>query len=349
MISECLEKIVNNHNLTQDEAYQGMMDMLEGRASEVQVAAFLSALKVKRETVDELTGFARAMRYLSINVRPKTDKILVDTCGTGGDILKTFNISTAAAIIATSCGVTVAKHGNRSITSKCGGADILEALGVNIKCGPKGVEKCLDIVGMGFMFAPYFHPALGRLMHVRRELNIPTVFNLLGPLSSPAEAQIQLLGVFDPSKVVPMARVLQNLGVKKAMVVHGFDEKGQPAMDEISTLGKTRVAFVNGHKLSVEELNPEDMGVQRATRKDIVAPESLEGNLKIIKNVLSGKTDNQSSKARLDFCLVNAAGILFLTGKTSSLSEGVELARTNVLSGNVLTKLHDLVRVSRNS
>ncbi|HMK54230.1 MAG TPA: anthranilate phosphoribosyltransferase [Methanobacteriaceae archaeon] len=348
MIAECLGKIVEKCDLTQEEAYYSMMDMLEGRASEIQVAAVLSSLRVKGETVDELTGFARAMRHLSINVTPKTDKILVDTCGTGGDILKTFNVSTAAAIIAASCGVAVAKHGNRSITSKCGGADILEALGVNIECGPGGVEKCLDTVGMGFMFAPFFHPALGRLMPIRRELNIPTVFNLLGPLSSPAEAQIQLLGVYDPSKVVIMARVLQNLGVKKAMVVHGFDEKDRPAMDEISTLGKTLVAFVNGPKLSVEELHPEDLGVKMANREDIAAPDSLEDNLKIIKNVLSGKTDSQSSKSRLDLCLVNAGAILFLTGKTSSISKGVELARTSVMSGNPLTKLQDLVQVSQN-
>lgn len=349
MLAQCLEKVVSRTDLTQQEAQECMYEMLGGRATDIQVAAFLSSLKVKGETVDELTGFARAMRQLSIKVKPRNANNLVDTCGTGGDILKTFNVSTAAAIIAASAGVKVAKHGNRSITSKCGGADIMEALGVNLKCSSHEVEKCLETTGIGFMFAPLFHPALGRLMPVRRELNIPTVFNLLGPLCSPAEAHIQLLGVFEPSKVVMIAKVLQNLGVKRAMVVHGFDENNQPAMDEISTLGKTRIAFINGSKMKVQDIYPEDLGLQRAFRDDIMAPDSLEGNLRIIKNVLSGRINNSADEARLDLCLANAAAILFLTGKTNDLREGVELARRSVVEGNAYHKLKELVKVSNNN
>lgn len=346
MMAYCVEKIVSRSDLTQYEAHQCMIEMLEGRATDIQVAAFLSSLKVKGETVDELTGFARAMRQLSVKVKPKNLSNLVDTCGTGGDTLKTFNVSTAAAIIAASVGVKVAKHGNRSITSKCGGADILEALGVNLECGPNDVEQCLETTGIGFMFAPIFHPALGRLMPVRRELNIPTVFNLLGPLCSPAEAPIQLLGVFDPSKVVMMARVLQNLGVKRAMVVHGFDENNQPAMDEISTLGKTTMAFIEGTQMKVQDIYPEDLGLKRSHRDDLMASKSLEGNLVIIKKVLSGVTDNSADEARLNLCLANASAILFLTGKTNDLREGVELALESVLKGNAYHKLVELVKIS---
>jgi anthranilate phosphoribosyltransferase len=346
MIAECVKKIVSRYDLTQSEAHDCMIEMLGGNATDIQVAAFLSSLKVKGETVDELTGFAMAMRQLSVKVNPKNLSNLVDTCGTGGDILKTFNVSTAAAIIAASSGVTVAKHGNRSITSKCGGADILEALGLNLNCGPNDVERCLEKAGIGFMFAPIFHPALGRLMPVRRELNIPTVFNLLGPLCSPAEAPIQLLGVFEPSKVIIIARVLQNLGVKRAMVVHGFDENNQPAMDEISTLGKTRIAFIDGSQMKVQDIYPEDMGLERALREDLMASNSLEGNLSIINNVLSGVIDNSADEARLNLCLANAAAILFLTGKTNDLREGVELARKSVFKGNACRKLVELVKVS---
>ncbi|MEN6328737.1 MAG: anthranilate phosphoribosyltransferase [Methanobacteriaceae archaeon] len=349
-MAQCLKKVVSRFDLTQYEAQQCMIEMLEGKATDIQIAAFLSSLKVKGETIDELTGFSRAMRQLSVKVKPKNFNNLVDTCGTGGDALKTFNVSTAAAIIAASVGVTVAKHGNRSITSKCGGADIMEALGVNLKCSTNDVERCLETTGIGFMFAPNFHPALGRLMHIRRELNIATVFNLLGPLCSPAEAPIQLLGVFEPSKVVMMARVLQNLGVKRAMVVHGFDENNQPAMDEISTLGKTRIAFINGSQMNIRNIYPEDFGLKRAFRQDLMAFDSLEANLSIIKNVLTGVTDSSADEARLNLCLANASAILLLTGKTDDLREGVELARKNVFKGNAYQKLVELVKVSnRNS
>ncbi len=346
MMAHCLSKIVSRIDLTQSEAEQCMMEMLEGKTTDIQVAALLSSLKVKGETVDELTGFARAMRQLSVKVKPRNLNNLVDTCGTGGDILKTFNVSTAAAIIAASVGVKVAKHGNRSITSKCGGADILEALGVNLECGSSDVERCLETVGIGFMFAPIFHPALGRLMPVRRELNIATVFNLLGPLCSPAEASIQLLGVFEPSRIVMMARVLQNLGVKRAMVVHGFDEYNQPAMDEISTLGKTRIAFIDGSQMKVRDIYPEDIGIKRALREHIMASDSLEENLRIIDNVLSGITDNSADEARLNLCLANASAILFLTGKTNDLREGVELARRSVINGDAYSKMVELVKTS---
>lgn len=188
-ISKCLVKVVGGEDLTEEEAYQSMMDIMKGEATHAQTASFLTALSIKGETVTEITGFVRAMRESSLKVR-STKNPLVDTCGTGGDTLKTFNVSTAAAIIAASCGVTIAKHGNRSITSKCGGADILEAVGVNINCNDQEVEYCLENAGIGFMFAPVFHPAMKNVAPVRNELGIRTVFNILGPLTSPANADM---------------------------------------------------------------------------------------------------------------------------------------------------------------
>ncbi len=252
MIAECIKKLVIYENLSENEAYECMIEIASGYASDIQISSFLTSLSMKGETVDEITGFVKAMQDMSIGVHPNINVPVVDTCGTGGDRLKTFNISTISAIIAASCGVVVAKHGNRSITSKCGGADILEALGVNINCSAKEVERCMENIGIGFMFAPNFHPAMKYVMPVRQKLGIRTVFNLIGPLASPGRADIHLLGVFDPDYVEIFAEVLKNLEVKRAMVVHGFDVDGNPAMDEISTLGKTKVAFLDAGKIEVK-------------------------------------------------------------------------------------------------
>ncbi len=286
------------------------------------------------------------MRSVCIEISPRLESSLVDTCGTGGDIFKTFNVSTTSAIIAASAGVVIAKHGNRSITSKCGGADILEALGVNINCNATEVEECLENAGIGFMFAPNFHPAMKKMMPIRKKLGIRTVFNILGPLTSPANADIQLLGVFDPEYVDIIAQVLKNLGVKRAMVVHGYDENDEPAMDEISTIGKTRVAFLEKGRITVEEIYPEDFGLKRCNPKFIKAPETIEENLKVVKSVLNGKNSSNEDNARLEICLVNTAAILFLAGKAKNFEEGVKIAKNSIESGMAIEKLLKLIDVS---
>ncbi len=346
MINECLKKLVSGYDLSEYESYQCMIEINNSNASEVEIAALLTALSMKGETVDEITGFAKAMRETSIKVSPPQGHILVDTCGTGGDNFKTFNVSTAAAVIAASCGVTIAKHGNRSITSKCGGADILEALGVKINCDAKGVEKCLEKIGIGFMFAPHFHPTMQNVMPVRRMLGIRTIFNILGPLTSPANADIQLLGVFDPKYVEIMAHVLNKLDVKRALVVHGFDDVNQPAMDEISTIGRSKVAFLSEGKVKVQEWSPKDFGLDNALPEYIEAPESLHENLDVITNVLKGRRNSVKDEARLNLSLVNTAAILLIAGLVDGLKDGVKIALESVEKGDALNKLDEFIKIS---
>lgn len=346
MIAECIKKAIVFDDLSEKEAYECMMEMVSGNASHVQIASFLTALSMKGETVAEITGFVKAMREVCVPVSPNINAPLVDTCGTGGDRLKTFNISTISAIIAASCGVVIAKHGNRSITSKCGGADILEAFGVTIDCNGEEVEKCMENTGIGFMFAPNFHPAMKHVMPVRQELGIRTVFNILGPLTSPANADIQLLGVFHPQYVEVMAKVLKNLGVKRAMVVHGFDEEGSPAMDEISTIGKTKVAILDNGEIDIKELYPEDFGIKVADKELIKASSNLDENMKIAVDILKGKEENETEKARLDLCLANAGAILFIAGIADNIQYGVKIARKAVKSGEAVKKLDEFVKMS---
>jgi len=346
MIEEGLKKVVSKQDLSEKEAYNCMMEMVSGDASHIHMSAFLSALATKGESISEITGFVKAMRQVSIKVSPQLNGSLVDTCGTGGDRFKTINVSTIAAIIAASCGVPIAKHGNRAISSKCGGADILEAMGVNIEGKAREVESCLEKTGIGFMFAPKFHPAMSYVMPVRKELGMRTVFNILGPLSSPANANIHLMGVFDPGYVEIIANVLRNLGVKRAMVVHGFDERGEPAMDEISTIGKTLAAFLDEGEIKILELHPEDFGLKKINKELIMAPDTLDENLQIALDALEGKMESHAEEARMDLCLANAGAILFLAGKVDNLQEGVEKARETVLNGNANNKLQEFIAAS---
>ena len=349
MIGECLAKVVSKNNLGEIEAYNCMLEMISGDADEIQTSAFLTALSVKGESAEEITGFVKAMRSVGMTISPDLEYPLVDTCGTGGDSFKTFNVSTVSAIIAASAGVAIAKHGNRSITSKCGGADILEALGVNINCDSAGVERCLETTGIGFMFAPNFHPAMKNLMPIRRKLAIRTVFNIIGPLTSPANAEIQLLGVFDPEYVDVIAEVLKNLGVKHAMVVHGYDENNEPAMDEISTIGKTRIALLDNGHITVEDIYPEDFGVKRCDPEHIKAPETTEENLEVVKAVLKGQKNSDEETGRLELCLVNTAAILFIAGEAQNLKDGLKIARDAVESGKAIKKLSELVYISNST
>lgn len=346
MIEESLKRVVAGQNLSEDESYQCMVEMMGGNANAIHVSAFLTALAIKGESVQEITGFARAMKDFCVTVSPNSKFPVVDTCGTGGDRFKTFNVSTSASIIAASCGVVIAKHGNRSITSMCGGADILEALGVNINCDARGVENCLEEASIGFMFSPNFHPAMKNVMPVRHHLGIRTVFNILGPLTSPANVDIQLLGVFAPEYIEVMAQVLKNLGLQRAMVVHGFDDNDEPAMDEISTIGKTRIALLDKGTVRVHELYPENFGLEKSDPKHVKAPATLEGNLNVMMRVLKGKKESAGDKARLDLCLANVSATLYIAGKVKDLEDGVEMAAQAVESGRALHKLEEFVRVS---
>ncbi|MBI5681340.1 MAG: anthranilate phosphoribosyltransferase [Methanobacterium sp.] len=346
MINKCIKNVVAYEDLSEIESYECMMQIVSGNASDIQIASFLTSLSMKGETIEEITGFVKAMRKVCVPVSPNITKPLVDTCGTGGDKLKTFNISTISAIIAASCGVVIAKHGNRSITSKCGGADILEAIGVNIDTDARQVEKCMEETNIGFMFAPNFHPAMKHVMPVRQELGIRTVFNILGPLTSPANADIQLLGVFDPEYVEIMANVLKNLGVKRAMVVHGFDGEGNPAMDEISTIGKTKIAILDNNKIEIKYVYPEDFGIVKTDKKLIKASDNLDENKKITLDVLKCRDETETDRARLDLCLVNVSAILFVAGIVDNFKDGVKLGFKSVKSGEAVKKLREFAKCS---
>lgn len=344
-----LKKIVAGEDLSENEAYKCMQEMISGRTSDIHIAALLAALATKGETVDEITGFALAMRYACTSLSVSEDLKLVDTCGTGGDRLKTFNVSTAAAIIASAVGVTVAKHGNRAVTSSCGGADILEYAGVRIDASPEIVSRCMEKVGIGFIFAPNFHPATRNVMPVRQALGIRTVFNILGPLTSPAGAKIQLLGVFDPKYVEIMARVLNNLGVERAMVVHGFDEHGDPGMDEISNVGHTLVAFIDNGDIKIKKMSPEDFGIKKTASELIKAPDTLEENFEIFLRVLKGNNQSEIDKARLEIALANAGAIIYLDGKAQNLIEGTKMAYDAVKSDKAIEKLEEFIYMSSES
>src|SRR3989339_1318952 len=264
MIKSAIDKAVNRRDLTLSEAEKTLNIIMAGKATSAQIAALLTALRMKGETIDEITGFAKAMRKNAVKISPASRKI-VDACGTGGDLSNTFNISTISAIVAAGAGVNIAKHGNRSVSSKCGSADLLEALGVKFDISPQKVEECIDAIGFGFIFAPNFHKAMRFAMPTRREIGISTVFNILGPLTNPANAQAQVLGVFHPDLTEIMAKVLNNLGVKQALVVHGID-----GLDEISISEKTKISHLKDGKVENYFIKPEDFGFIRASKKDIL-------------------------------------------------------------------------------
>lgn len=346
-LKEFIQKLVAGQNLNENEAFKCMEMMITGRASHIQMAAILALLSLKGETSDEITGFVKSMRAACHPVKVSSKLKLVDTCGTGGDRFKTFNISTAAAIIAAAAGVRVAKHGNRAVTSSCGGADILEAAGIQIHASPDEVVECMEKVGIGFMFAPDFHPATRNVMPVRQELGIRTVFNLLGPLTSPANADIQLIGVYDPHYVPLIARVLNKLGVEKAMVVHGYDDQENPAMDEISNIGPTLVAFVERGQITINKLNPENFGIGKFDPALIKSGESIEDNLMIFLSVLKGQESSIKEKACLEIVLANAGAIIYLAGKAKSLIHGSEIARNTVHSQKAIKKLEEFKEQSQ--
>jgi anthranilate phosphoribosyltransferase len=338
MIKEAIQLLVDRKELPFEIAQQSMREIMAGEATPSQVGAFLTALMMKGETVQEVTAFATVMRENSIRINPKVKGRMVDTCGTGGDRLKTFNVSTTSALVAAGSGITITKHGNRSVTSKCGSADVLEAVGVNLNAPPSTVQRAIENVGIGFMFAPTFHPAMKNAVIPRREIGIRTVFNILGPLTNPANANAQVLGVYDPDMVTPLAEVLKKLGIEEALVVHGLD-----GVDEISTVGKTKLAWVKDGELVNREITPQEMHLRQAKPTEISGFD-IDQSAKLMVNILRGNEDEKS--ARLEMVLANAAAAIVVGGKTNDLAEGVEEARHAISSGRGYEKLKALIEIT---
>lgn len=331
----CLRAITAGRDLTATESRALFETIMEGRASPVLVGALLAALRTKGETVDEIAGAARVMRAKVERVETSRAP-LVDTCGTGGDFSGTFNISTTAAFVVAAAGVAVAKHGNRAASSRSGSADVLEALGVAIDLTPRQVGSCVDEIGIGFLFAPRFHPAMRHAIGARREIAIPTLFNLLGPLTNPAGATRQVIGVPTAHTVEPMAAVLESLGSDHALVVHGRE-----GLDEISVSGPTIVATVAGGTIAVEEIEPADLGLDTHPPEAVLGGDAAE-NARITRAVLEGEgTDAQAA-----IVAANAGAALHVGGAAGSLKEGVTLARAIVVEGEGARALDALVELS---
>jgi anthranilate phosphoribosyltransferase len=334
-IQDALHKVVERQDLTEDEMISVMTQVMEGESSPTLLSAFLTALRMKGECVAEIVGAAKVMREKAEKLNITADKI-VDTCGTGGDGGSTFNISTASAFVVAGAGITVAKHGNRAVSSQCGSADVLKSLGVNIDAEKSVVEKCVNEVGIGFLFAPKMHSAMKHAGGVRKELAFRTIFNLLGPLTNPAGAHAQVIGVFDAKWVTPIAEVLRDLGSAHAYVVHGED-----GLDEITLTSRTKIAHLNNGKVIEKTISPEEFSLSSCKLQDLRGG-SPEENAGIIRQVLAGE-----SGPKLDIVLINAAATIHASDKASSLQEGLELARESIRSGAANQKLDDLCRVSK--
>ncbi len=329
-MKEYIQKLIQNQSLTSEEAEIAISKIFTD-ATDAQIAAFLTALKLKGETPAEIAGLARGMKKAANLIRPKVGGTLVDTCGTGGDSTGTINVSTGAAIVAAAAGVPIAKHGNYSITSKSGSADVLRELGIRIDMSPQEVEKTIENVGIGFMLAPVFHPSMKRVGQIRRDLGFRTVFNILGPLTNPAGAQAQVMGVFDGSMCETMANVLNILGTKRALVVHGS------GMDEISNTGETQIVELNDGKITKYSVTPKKLGVKQASVIDILGG-SPEQNARDITDVLKGKKG-----AKRDIISINAGAALLVSGKADSLAGGINMAARTIDSGRALDKLREFV------
>jgi anthranilate phosphoribosyltransferase len=346
IITEAVRTLVERRDLSRMEAAAAMEAIMSGAATNAQIAAFLTGLRMKGETVEELIGFAQVMRQKVVRIRTRGDEVaaltgtdremLIDTCGTGGDATGTFNVSTATAFVVAGAGLRVAKHGNRSVSSLCGSADVVEALGINLELSPQKVGRCVDEVGVGFLYAPLLHTAMKHVMPARREMGIRTVFNMLGPLTNPAGANAQIIGVYAASLTEPLARVLAELGTVRAFVVHGADN-----LDEISNTGESRVSEVRDGTVRTFSVRPEDFGMPRASIADLRGGDR-EQNAQIIRALLEGEPG-----PRRDIVLMNAAAALVAGGRARDLKEGVGLAAGSIDGGGARGKLEALVALSQ--
>ena len=334
MIREATEKLIEGFSLGMDEASGVMTQIMEGEATPVQLASFLTALRMKGETAEEIAGMALVMRDKALPV--KTDGVVVDTCGTGGARAKTFNISTSTAFVAAGAGLKVAKHGNRAATGTCGSADVLEALGVELELPPNAVERCIDEVGMGFMFAPTFHPAMRYAAPVRRDMGIRTVFNVLGPLTSPARVKRQLLGVAERSLGETMAKVLNLMGSEHCLVVHSAEEA-----DELTLGAENHVWELRDGEVGHSVVNPQELGLVQAPWQAIRGGTAAD-NAFLLRRILIGERG-----AHRDVVVLNSAAVLLVGGLVESLREGVGMASQVIDDGSALMKLEGLVEVSQ--
>ena len=334
MFPTLIEKLRHQEDLTTAEAAAAMASIMKGEAAQAQIAGLLVGLSIKGERPTELVGFAQTMRANAVAITPPAGAVF-DTCGTGGDRSGTFNISTASALVLAACGMRIAKHGNRSVSSQCGSADVLEALGVNIQATPAVVEQCLNEVGVAFLFAPTFHPAMKHAAQVRKDLGVRTAFNLLGPLINPARPSRQIVGVPRPELTELLARSLSLLGSERAWVVHGAD-----GLDELSTTGYTKVSESRGDSVQTFYVHPADFGLAKAS------PESLKGgdaakNAAIVRAVVSGEAGPQR-----DVVLLNAGAALFVAGQAETVKAGIGKAAAAIDSGSAKTVLEKLIAVS---
>jgi len=336
-MQEAIAKVIEGQDLTEAEAESAMRQIMDGQATPAQIGALLTALRMKGESVSEITGCARAMRRSAVPVRPQRAETLVDTCGTGGDGAGTFNISTTAAFVVAGAGQPVAKHGNRSISSQCGSADVLEALGVNLDLTPDQVAACVDEVGIGFLFAPKLHPAMKHAIGPRRELGVRTIFNVLGPLTNPANAPAQVLGVYDPTLTDTLARVLGALGSQAAFVVHGSG-----GLDELTTAGPNRVSVLRNGQVETRNFDPADLGFPRARPSDLHGGDASE-NAAITRGILAG-TQNGAGR---DVVVLNASAALVAGGRAQNLAEGIRLAEDSLDSGSAQRVLDHLIEFTQ--
>ncbi len=334
-ISDTLARIIDHQDLSPAEA-TGIMDaIMAGSATQAQIGSLLTGLRMKGETPDEIAAFASVLRDHAITVRPNVSGMLVDTCGTGGDGAQTFNISTAAAFVAAGAGVPIVKHGNRGVSSRCGSADVLAYLGVNLSVDPLIQARIVEQTGISFLFAPSHHPAMRHVMAARQEIGCRTVFNLLGPLANPAGAEAQLLGVYDPGLTGTMAEVLRKLGLSRAMVVHGC------GLDEMTTTGETIVSELGDGSIHRYVITPEPYGIARAERSDLLGGDPAT-NARILSDVLGGEKG-----AARDIVLLNAGAAVYIGGKARDLREGIGQAAGSIDAGAALEKLHALIEATQ--
>ncbi|HOW96950.1 MAG TPA: anthranilate phosphoribosyltransferase [Kiritimatiellia bacterium] len=334
MIREAIAKLVENRELTREEALAAMREIMAGEATPAQVAAYITALRLRGETPAVIAASAAAMRE-KFTAIPAPGEVVVDTCGTGGDGAHTFNISTAAAFVAAGAGITVAKHGNRSVSSKCGSADVLAELGVKIDCAPEVMAGCLRDIGIAFLFAPVLHPAMKHAIGPRREIGIRTIFNILGPLSNPAGARYGVLGVYHRDLVPVLAEAAASLGAQRLFVVHGAD-----GLDELTTTGDSFVAEVTRGAVKTYTLNPASFGIPRARPEDLRGGDAKE-NAALVRSLLDGEKG-----PRRDIVLLNAAAAIVAGGRAADFAEGLQAAARSVDSGSARQKLAALARAS---
>lgn len=338
-VKEILNGLIEKKDLTREETYSLFSSIMEGKLTDVQIAGILVALRAKGETVEEIAGATEVLRERSRKVPLKEElrKKVVDTCGTGGDLKGTFNISTTVALVVASCGVPVAKHGNRSVSSRCGSADILESFGVKIDLEPEQVAKCIEELGFGFMFAPKFHPAMATVVRPRKELRIRTIFNVLGPMTNPAGAIRQLMGVYDERLTEKLAEVLLKLGTERAFIVHGKD-----GTDEITISDMTKVTEIKNGEIKSYVIAPENFGLKRAPFSEIKGGKTLEENREIVRRILTG----EEKGAKRDVVALNSAFALLAGGKVESVEEGIDLSVKLMEDGKPYELLCKLVKLT---